>query len=101
MYQWIVNKLVSLINTTRQKYAHTKVSFSPIIPKYNNNNIDECDRINNIMIKYCKFNGVVSFIETYNLFVNRHGIRFERLSKFDNLHLNRDGIKIKLNQSVL
>ena len=90
-----VNKLASLLEIMRKKYKNASITFSPIIPKYDNKNIATCDEINNIMRRYCKNNGI-EFIETRNLVINKNGIRFERLSRHDLLHLNREGIIMPL-----
>ena len=87
----VVNKLASLLRSTQQKILNAEIYFSPIIPKYDNKNIEICDKINDIMRIICKNYGI-GFIQTRNLFVNRNGIKFERLSKYDQLHLNKDGI---------
>ena len=87
----VINELCSLVTTAQKKFQNSKIHFSSIIPKYSNENINQCNRINNTMKIYCKRSGV-NFIDNTNLFVNRHGIKFERLSRFDKLHLNKSGI---------
>ena len=66
--------------------------YSSIIPKYNNRSIEICDYINMAIKRYC-YRIKVHFIDTRNLFVNKEtGLRCQRLSIHDKLHLNRDGV---------
>ena len=43
------------------------------------------------MRKYCNNNGM-NFLETRSLIINRDGLKFNRLSRYDLIHLNREGI---------
>ena len=85
------NILASLLEITRKKYRNVSITFSPLIPKYDNRNIHTCDKINDLMRKYCINNGMI-FLETRNLIINRDGLKFNRLSQYDLIHLNREGI---------
>ena len=87
----VMNSIGKTLHLAQKKYTNAQIHYSPIIPKYDNSNIPVCDKINNAIEKLCKSNHY-SFIKTRSLFVNHKGIKFERLSRYDSLHLNRKGI---------
>ena len=87
----IMNKLCSLIKTTQKTFPTSIIHFSSILPKIHDSSIDLCKKINSTVKKFCTNNNI-SFIDNTSLFVNRDGIKYERLSRFDRIHLNKSGI---------
>ena len=87
----VINRLCSLVNTTQKIFPAATIHYSSIIPKISNSTIDICKRINSTLKIFCLQNNV-SYIENTHLFVNKYGIKFERLSRYDKIHLNRSSV---------
>ena len=80
-----------MVNTTQKIFPAATIHYSSIIPKISNSTIDICKRINSTLKIFCLQNNV-SYIENTHLFVNKYGIKFERLSSYDKIHLNRSSV---------
>ena len=89
----LADQIGNALNLARKVYTNAVVHYSPIIPKYDNRNISQCDEINEIVERFCGFEGNnFNYLHTRGIFVKGGSIRWERLSKRDKLHLNRSGI---------
>ena len=79
----------------QQAFRNATVHYSSIIPKKVDKSIRTCDKINGMIRQLCEFKGnKFNYIDTRGLFVKNGGIRYERLSQRDKLHLNREGIMV-------
>lgn len=87
----LINDIARTIHTAQKSFPNAIIYYSPIIPKKQNNYINTCDEINRSVKFFCEQNGFI-YIDTRNLFVDNNGIRFDRLSRYDRIHLNRNGI---------
>ena len=88
--QSLANKISRSLHTLQRKYDKAQIYYSPVIPKYNNENIKICDDVNNVMKKVCEKHGYI-YVNTRPLFINNIGIRFDRLAR-DKLHFNKSGV---------
>ena len=89
----LINRIGEALHTARKIFPNATVHYSPIIPKKKDDNIKDCDEINETIRKLCGFgDNNFCFIDTRGLFVRDGRIRWDRLSHHDRLHLNRKGI---------
>ena len=90
--QTLANDLAHTLHLAQQKFPNATIFYSPILPKTNEESLQSCDKINKMMELVCQLNDFM-FINTRPLFANRDGVRWDKFSVRDYLHLNRSGVK--------